>query len=235
MKLLLLLLGLTLGAQEVYLSLPASIDAALENPDRAARILAEVKRPSDPLIRQLETEIRGELRILGAERAAVQRMRQELIAKVRYLYFLAAGEDSASKRLLLRLNGLPEDVPVHADDSVYESLQQLLWNSGRRLAATARRNRADLRLPANAIRLAFQIQFELANHRFDSLDKDSPECVPALIELADLCAWIPERERLPFAVSPIRNSSEPVIVPETPSQLFNIFVTSFRLVDWSAY
>lgn len=235
MKLLLLLLGLTLGAQEVYLSLPASIDAALENPDRAARILAEVKRPSDPLIRQLETEIRGELRILGAERAAVQRMRQELIAKVRYLYFLAAGEDSASKRLLLRLNGLPEDVPVHADDSVYESLQQLLWNSGRRLAATARRNRADLRLPANAIRLAFQIQFELANHRFDSLDKDSPECVPALIELADLCAWIPERERLPFAVSPIRNSSEPVIVPETPSLLFNIFVTSFRLVDWSAY
>lgn len=235
MKLLLLLLGLTLGAQEVYLSLPASIDAALENPDRAARILAEVKRPSDPLVRQLETEIRGELRILGAERAAVQRMRQELIAKVRYLYFLAAGEDSASKRLLLRLNGLPEDVPVHADDSVYESLQQLLWNSGHRLAATARRNRVDLRLPASAIRLAFQIQFELANHRFDSLDKDSPECVPALIELADLCAWMPERERLPFAVSPIRSSSEPVIVPETPSLLFNIFVTSFRLVDWSAY
>lgn len=235
MKLLLLLLGLTLGAQEVYLSLPATIDAALENPDRAARILAEVKRPSDPLIRQLETEIRGELRILGAERAAVQRMQQELIAKVRYLYFLAAGEDSASKRLLLRLNGLPEDVPVHADDSVYESLQQLLWNSGHRLIAIARRNRADLRLPASAIRLAFQIQFELANHRFDSLDKNSPECVPALIELADLCAWIPERERLPFTVSPVRNSSEPVIVPETPSLLFNIFVTSFRLVDWSAY
>jgi len=53
--------------------------------------------------------------------------------------------------------------------------------------------------------------------------------------VADLCAWIPERERLPFTVSPVRNSSEPVIVPETPSLLFNIFVTSFRLVDWSAY
>lgn len=235
MKILLFLLGLTLGAQEIYLSLPAAIDAALEDPRRAAQLLAEVKRPSDPLIRRLETEIREELRIRNAEYAAAQRIQQELIAKVRYLYFRAAGNDSAGKQLLLRLNGLPEDVPVHIGDSVYESLQPLLWNSGRRLAALARQNRADLRLPAGMIHLAFQIQFDLANYRFDSLDKDSPECVPALIELADLCAWMPERERLPFTVSPILNRDEPELVPESPSLLFNIFVTAFRLVDWSAY
>lgn len=233
--LLLIILGFVLDAQEVFLSLPAAVDAALENPERANRLLATVTRPADPLITHLETEIRTELRARDAELACRQRERQELIAKVRYLYF-RANDDPECRKLLLRLNDLPDDLPAHADDSVYDALQPMVWNGEQRLAAIARRNRADLRLSKNnTIRYAFRIQFGLANYHFDQPDKDAPGRVPALIELANLCAWSPEKERLPFTPSPLPGGSEPVLVPETPSPLFNIYVTTFRLVDWSAY
>ncbi len=228
--LLFILFCFTLNAQEVFLSLSATIETALENPERTNKLLASVNRPSDSLIAQLETDILAELRSRNAESAYRERKQQELIAKIRYLYFFA-NKESEYRKLLLRLNGLPDDLTVHADDSVYDILQPMLWNGEKRLAAIARRNRTDLRLPGNnAIRYAFQIQFDLANFNFDSSNK-----ISALIELAKLCAWHPEKERLPSALSPVPGNNEFILIQEKPSPLFNVYVNTFRLVDWSAY
>lgn len=100
------------------------------------RLLSPSVRPVDPLVRSLEAEIRAELRAREATLAFRKRREEELIAEIRYLYFRAENDPECRKRLL-RLNDLPEDLPVHAEDSVEESLQPLLWNSGKRLLQLA--------------------------------------------------------------------------------------------------
>lgn len=232
----LLILGVALSAQEAYLSLSACIDAALEDPGRANRLLSPPVRPVDPLVRKLETEIREELRKKEADLAFRRRKEQELIAEIRYLYFRANSDPECRKRLL-RLNDLPEDLSVHADDSVEESLQPILWNSGRHLLHLARRNRPDLRLSGNnTIRYAFEIQFQLVNALFDSLDKDSPDRLPLLIELANLCAWPREKRILPFVPSPVPVLSDPVYVPGPSAPFFDLFPTAFRIREvWTGY
>ena len=231
----LFLLVFAVCAQEVWLSLPASIDAALENPDRAEELLAAVTHPSDPLIERLEQDIRADLRERNADEALAALDDLKLVAKVRLLYSRAA-DDPASARLLLRLNGLSEELPVHFRDSVEDSLQPLLWYSNANLRSLAFRRRPDLRLEKNStIRLAFQIQFDLANHLFDRLPSDSPERLPQLIELAYLCGWVPEPVPLPPSPSPLAGTEEPVCEHEDTPLIFNLFMHTFKLIDWSAY
>ena len=74
------ILCISLAAQETYLSLSATIDTALENPDRAMRLLSPSIRPVDPLVRSLEMEIRTELRAREATLAFRKRREEELIA-----------------------------------------------------------------------------------------------------------------------------------------------------------
>ena len=183
----LFLLTFSLCAQEVWLSLPASIGAALENPDRAEELLSAVSRPSDPLLERLEQDIRGDLRERKADKALAALDDLELTAKVRLLYSRAA-DDPASARLLLRLNSLPEELPVHFRDSVEDSLQPLLWYSN-------------------------------AN----------------LLELAYLCGWDPEPDPLPPSPSPLAGTEEPVCELEDSPLIFNLFMHTFKLIDWSAY
>lgn len=231
----LFLLTFFLCAQEAWISLPASVDAALENPDRAEKLLAGVSRSADPLIERLERDIRDDLQERNADDALAALNNLELTAKVRLLYSRAAN-DPASARLLLRLNNLPEELPVHFRDSVEDSLQPLLWYSNTNLHSLAIRRRPDLRLEKNSsVRLAFQIQFDLANHQLDRLPPDSPERLPRLIELAHLCGWLPEQEPLPPSPSPIDGTEDPVYEPEDSPLLFNLFMHTFKLIDWSAY
>ena len=231
----LFLLTFSLCAQEVWLSLPASVDAALEDPDRAEELLAAVSRPADPLLERLEQDIRADLRERKADEALAALDDLELTAKVRLLYSRAAG-DPASARLLLRLNNLPEELPVHFRDSVEDSLQPLLWYSAPNLRALAIRRRPDLRLEKNStIRLAFQIQLDFANALFDRLPPDSPERIPQLIELAYLCGWFSEPEPLPPSPSPLAGTEEPVCELKDSPLIFNLFMHTFKLIDWSAY
>ena len=231
-----ILFCISLAAQETYLSLSATIDTALEDSDRAIRLLSPSVRPVDPLVRSLEAEIQTELQAREATLAFRKRREEELIAEIRYLYFRAKDDPECRKRLL-RLNDLPEDLPVHAEDSVEESLQPLLWNSGKRLLQLARRNRPDQRLADGApLRYAFEIQFYFVNAQFDGLDRESPERIPILIELANLCAWPREKRILPFVPSPVPRTDAPVYVPGEPPPLFDIFPTAFRIREvWTGY
>ena len=213
----LFLLTFSLCAQEVWLSLPASIGAALENPDRAEELLSAVSRPSDPLLERLEQDIRGDLRERKADKALAALDDLELTAKVRLL-------------------SLPEELPVHFRDSVEDSLQPLLWYSNANLRTLAIRRRPDLRLEKNStIRLAFQIQLDFANALFDRLPPGSPERLPLLIELAYLCGWDPEPDPLPPSPSPLAGTEEPVWEHEDSPLIFNLFMHTFKLIDWSAY
>ncbi len=108
----------------VYLSLPASISAVLENPERAEQLFQTYTYPRNVLLYQLEKEIEKESAKAGKEEASkalLSRKRQNLIAKVEYLY-LKANTDRRLMRSFLLLNGLTGDLPARADDNVYEIL-----------------------------------------------------------------------------------------------------------------
>ena len=210
----------------------------------AAELGADVKRDGGTVVikaenlktNRLPKEICSALRtslLFAGPLAALNNL--ELIAKVRLLYSRAA-DDPASARLLLRLNSLPEELPVHFRDSVEDSLQPLLWYSNANLRTLAIRRRPDLRLEKNStIRLAFQIQLDFANALFDRLPPGSPERLPQLIELAYLCGWDPEPDPLPPSPSPLAGTEEPVCELEDSPLIFNLFMHTFKLIDWSAY
>ena len=246
-----LLLPLRGGAQEagapapglplptvVYLSLPACVSAALENPERAEKLFSADSRPRSRFLYQLEKEIEKEVRTVAgrkeAEEALRLRKQQNLISKIEYLY-LKANDDPRLMNAFLKLNGLAEDLPARADDNVCEILSSRLWMPDPVLVARTLRQRPEARLRnSSVIKLLIRIQLDLALALCETTPDTPAAKAAALIELSNIAALPPPEIDCGKAPEPIAGNAEP-IYRQTSFPILDLYTDLFHLTDWSPF
>lgn len=221
----------------VYLSLPASISAVLENPERAEQLFQTYTYPRNVLLYQLEKEIEKESAKAGKEEASkalLSRKRQNLIAKVEYLY-LKANTDRRLMRRFLLLNGLTGDLPARADDNVYEILALRLWIPDKLLEAETFRRRPEAQLKnSTIIKHLIRIQLNLAKGLCESVPDTLEARTAALIELSNIAAIPPPEIDCGKASDPISKNDRP-IYEETSFPILDLYTNLFHLTDWTPF
>ena len=222
----------------VYLSLPACVSAALENPERAEKLFSADSRPRNLFLYQLEKEIEKEVRSVAnrkeAENVLRLRKQQNLISKIEYLY-LKANDDPRLMNAFLKLNGLTENLPARADDNVCEILSSRLWMPDPVLVTRTLRQRPEVRLPnSSVIKLLIRIQLELALALCETAPDTPAAKAAALIELSNIAALPPPEIDCGKAPERITGNAEPIYL-KTSFPILDLYTDLFHLTDWSPF